>query len=131
MAVDVYARPGEGMLRMRGFARNSPTGFGDRIARQRWGDAMIATHVQRFYIASHSPTTSREREGDWMERIVRRARQVLCGMGGHARLLHFDGDHMSLRCLVCGAQTPGWTIDVRPQFRHPVRRRARVLHRAA
>jgi hypothetical protein len=45
------------------------------------------------------------------------ARQALCGLRGHVMVRHFEPDRLSLRCLACGAETPGWTIDVRPSFR--------------
>jgi hypothetical protein len=43
---------------------------------------------------------------DW----VRRAR---CGLTGHAMILHLQPQKMSLRCMDCGEQTPGWTIHAR------------------
>lgn len=44
-------------------------------------------------------------------------RQALCGLRGHVMVRHFEPARLSLRCLACGAETPGWTIDVRPAFR--------------
>ena len=41
---------------------------------------------------------------------VRRAR---CGLTGHAMVLHLQPQKMSLRCMDCGEQTPGWTIHAR------------------
>ena len=43
---------------------------------------------------------------DW----VRRAR---CGLTGHAMVLHLQPQKVSLRCMDCGEQTPGWTIRAR------------------
>lgn len=43
--------------------------------------------------------------------------RFLCGLSGHDMLRHFEPDRLSLLCARCGAQTPGWTIDVNPAFR--------------
>ena len=51
---------------------------------------------------------------------------LLCGWRGHLMVRHFEPDRLSLRCLYCGKQTPGWSIDVQPQFRG----RARVIRAA-
>jgi hypothetical protein len=37
-------------------------------------------------------------------------RRTRCGLGGHAMLLHLEPEKLSLRCMYCGQQTPGWTI---------------------
>ena len=39
--------------------------------------------------------------------------QVRCGLGGHAMAMRFDKTRMSLQCLGCGHNTPGWTIQAR------------------
>ena len=36
--------------------------------------------------------------------------QASCGLGGHTMLMRFDKTRMSLQCLSCGHNTPGWTI---------------------
>jgi len=48
-------------------------------------------------------------------RIMDRLRQLFCGLHGHDTMLHFDKDRMSLRCVSCGHETPGWELnEVRP-----------------
>jgi len=42
--------------------------------------------------------------------LAERLRRAQCGLGGHSMVLHFEPDKMSLRCLSCGEETPGWTI---------------------
>ena len=37
--------------------------------------------------------------------------QSLCGLRGHAMMLHFESSRLSLRCMSCGHTTPGWTIQ--------------------
>ncbi len=43
--------------------------------------------------------------------VLDRVRQMFCGLHGHDTLLHFEQDRMSLRCLSCGHETPGWKLD--------------------
>ena len=43
-------------------------------------------------------------------RVAQRFRRAKCGLGGHAMVLHFEPHKMSLRCMNCGEQTPGWAI---------------------
>jgi hypothetical protein len=39
--------------------------------------------------------------------------QARCGLGGHAMAMRFEKTRMSLQCLSCGHNTPGWTIRAR------------------
>ena len=43
--------------------------------------------------------------------------QALCGLRGHAMMLHFESTRLSLHCASCGRSTPGWAIQpkCRPQ----------------
>ena len=41
---------------------------------------------------------------------AKQVRQFICGLHGHDALLHFDQRHVSLMCVVCGHQTPGWIL---------------------
>ena len=92
---------------------------------------MIAAHLPRLYIPSRTTGARRLQLRDLVQHAVTRTRHVVCGLSGHSMLLHFEGDHVSLRCFTCGMQTPGWTIDVRPQFRRIRRPPLRLVHRAA
>jgi len=47
-------------------------------------------------------------------RVMDRLRQLFCGLHGHDTLLHFDKDRMSLRCVSCGHETPGWELNEVP-----------------
>jgi hypothetical protein len=58
-------------------------------------------------------------------------RQTLCATRGHDMLLRYEPGRLSLRCPSCGAETPGWRIDVSPRFRihrSPVLARPRIRH---
>jgi hypothetical protein len=37
-------------------------------------------------------------------------RRTRCGLGGHMMVRHFEPGRLSLQCVGCGEQTPGWTI---------------------
>jgi hypothetical protein len=41
---------------------------------------------------------------------ARQVRQFICGLHGHDALLHFDQSHVSLLCVVCGHESPGWNV---------------------
>src|SRR5712692_8595956 len=47
-------------------------------------------------------------------RVMDRLGQMFCGLHGHDTLLHFDRDRMSLRCVSCGHETPGWELNEVP-----------------
>ena len=37
-------------------------------------------------------------------------RETICGIGGHAMVLRLDPGRVSLQCMECGRNTPGWAI---------------------
>ena len=37
-------------------------------------------------------------------------RRVRCGLGGHLMVNHYEPCRLSLECIGCGKQTPGWTL---------------------
>jgi hypothetical protein len=41
---------------------------------------------------------------DWL-------RQAFCGLHGHDTMLHFEQERISLRCVSCGHETPGWELN--------------------
>jgi hypothetical protein len=41
-------------------------------------------------------------------------RQMFCALHGHDSLLHFEQERMSLRCVSCGHETPGWELNETP-----------------
>jgi len=48
---------------------------------------------------------------DGVGAVIGRVRQVLCALHGHDNLLQFEQARMYLRCVTCGHESPGWTID--------------------
>ena len=61
---------------------------------------MVTDSVQKRTIAFAQPPRG----------FVDRARQFLCGLSGHDSLLHFQHGRMSLMCVLCGHETPGWDL---------------------
>ena len=45
--------------------------------------------------------------------VVTMMRQFVCGLSGHENLLHFGRGHLSLKCMSCGYESPGWDIKTR------------------
>jgi hypothetical protein len=43
-------------------------------------------------------------------------RHMICGLRGHEAVLHFERQRLSLRCLSCGHETTGWSLQ--PETRH-------------
>jgi hypothetical protein len=58
----------------------------------------------------------RQAEG-FLARLATQARQLMCGLGGHDALLHFENERISLLCTSCGHQTPGWEAKGSPLAR--------------
>jgi len=62
--------------------------------------------------------------------VLDRVRQMLCGLHGHDTLLHFEQDRMSLRCVSCGHETPGWELtETRPTVTAHGDARRTTMHR--
>lgn len=45
--------------------------------------------------------------------FVWNVRQALCSLRGHDEFLQYDKNRVFLRCVSCGYETPGWTVDQR------------------
>ncbi len=46
-----------------------------------------------------------------LARGVARLQQILCGLRGHDTIVHFEHGRMSLQCVSCGHESPGWTVS--------------------
>jgi hypothetical protein len=77
---------------------------------------MVTNYPHSF--ASHDDQLHATAEDGKIERsgvrVVDRLRQLICGLHGHDTLLHFDKDRMSLQCVSCGHETPGWELNEVP-----------------
>ena len=47
-------------------------------------------------------------------RLMAMLSQLVCGANGHDMMLHFEDERMSLRCVSCGHETPGWELNAVP-----------------
>ena len=47
-------------------------------------------------------------------RMMGALRQTFCGLRGHDTLLHFEDERMSLQCVSCGHESPGWELNEAP-----------------
>jgi hypothetical protein len=59
-------------------------------------------------------TTAASAPSRGFARVMDRLHQTMCGLGGHDTLLHFEDERMSLRCVSCGHETPGWELNEAP-----------------
>jgi hypothetical protein len=77
---------------------------------------MVTNYPQSF--TSHEDGMSATAEDEKMDglgvRVIDRLRQMMCGLHGHDTLPHFGKDRMSLRCVSCGHETPGWELNEVP-----------------
>jgi hypothetical protein len=62
--------------------------------------------------------------------LSRRAHALACGLSGHDLLLHVEPGRLSLRCISCPYETPGWALKTPPQRSTMSRRAALVEQRA-
>ena len=67
----------------------------------------MKTHQQLRQNVGTARTTVFDRFTTWLQ-------QTLCGFGGHDALLHFENERMSLRCVSCGHESPGWELNETP-----------------
>ena len=47
---------------------------------------------------------------DLFRRAIRRAGQLRCGITGHNVLLRYEPKRLSLQCVTCGYESPGWEL---------------------
>jgi len=38
-------------------------------------------------------------------------KRLICAIRGHEDYLHFEKDRVYLRCVACGYESPGWTVE--------------------
>jgi hypothetical protein len=62
-----------------------------------------------------------------MSRVSITARQFMCGLRGHDSLRHFEQGRISLMCVSCGHETPGWDVGTVPPRRETTTGRQSVI----
>ena len=67
-------------------------------------------------IASHEglQTSGMAQEEGVGSRMMDWLRQMFCSLHGHDTMLRFQRERMSLRCVSCGHETPGWSLNEVP-----------------
>jgi hypothetical protein len=60
-----------------------------------WGRLVVTKSIERRYLAT----------------IRRRVREVACAIHGHDLLLHYERGRVCLRCVDCGYETNGWSLN--------------------
>lgn len=73
---------------------------------------MLAVHPRFLLIHGRE-----RRRASALTLVARAVVRVPCALRGHELVYHFEPGRLSLGCLRCGMNTPGWTIDVNPAFR--------------
>jgi hypothetical protein len=74
---------------------------------------MVTNYLRSIASHERQRTTSGSQEGfggrmlDWL-------RQTFCAMHGHDTMMRFEQERMSLRCVSCGHETPGWSLNEVP-----------------
>ena len=59
--------------------------------------------------------------------VSSRLSQLICGLSGHQLLLSAEPGRLSLKCMSCPYETPGWTIKERSRDNRTRRPAAAVL----
>ena len=76
---------------------------------------MVPNYPHRIASETSTMQAGAPREDDGLgTAVMARVRQMLCSMHGHDNLLHFERDRMSLRCVSCGYESPGWALTETP-----------------
>ena len=47
-----------------------------------------------------------------LPQAMRYVRSLICALGGHSTMLHFEPGRLRLRCFRCGHKTAGWEIAI-------------------
>lgn len=78
----------------------------------RWFDSVKAAELAALRELPDARGNWAIRELDQHARGVLTAiKRICCALRGHETILHFEIDRVSLRCLQCFYQSPGWRID--------------------
>jgi hypothetical protein len=69
---------------------------------------MTAAKAERILIPATTPMLSQI--GDASYAVAAWLRQARCGLTGHEMIRRFEPQRVSLQCLSCGHESPGWTL---------------------
>jgi len=75
---------------------------------------MVTNYPQQLTSVGREASVGHETTGTaFVLRTAARLGQLLCAIGGHDAMLHFEGKRLMMRCTSCGYDTPGWEISDR------------------
>ena len=75
---------------------------------------MVTNYPHSMTAGATLRQTSRTGRTVGMARVTAWLRQMFCGLSGHDTLMHFEEERLSLRCVSCGHETPGWELNEVP-----------------
>lgn len=75
---------------------------------------MVTNYPHTMTAQERPRTTAGSERGSLFAWVTEQLRQTFCGLRGHDTLLHFEDERMSLRCVSCGHETPGWELNEAP-----------------
>jgi hypothetical protein len=75
---------------------------------------MVTNYPHSITTQERPRTTANTQRGSRFAWVTEQLGQILCGLRGHDTLLNFEDERMSLRCVSCGHETPGWELNEAP-----------------
>jgi hypothetical protein len=72
---------------------------------------MVTNYPQQLTATDSLAPDTAERTA--IARAVTRLNQTLCGLTGHDALRQVSGTRVTMRCMSCGHETPGWEVSGR------------------
>ena len=62
------------------------------------------------------------RSSNTVEHVMGSIGRIYCALRGHEDYMQFDKNRVYLQCVVCGHESPGWTVEnKRPLLRFQAR----------
>ena len=71
---------------------------------------MFAEHLLQD-VGLHWPSIAAAQAGQWARRQFAQVLRGLCALRGHNVVLHCEPRRLSVRCIDCDWESPGWTIE--------------------
>jgi hypothetical protein len=75
---------------------------------------MVTNYPRSIALREGLQTSGKTQEDGVGSRVMDWLRQMFCSLHGHDTMLHFQQERMSLRCVSCGHETPGWLLNEVP-----------------
>lgn len=72
---------------------------------------MVTNYLQQ--LTATDSLTAGTTDRSVVARAVTRLNQTMCGLTGHDALRHLSGTRVTMRCMSCGHETPGWEVSGR------------------